>query len=1239
MSIAPFVHLRNHTAYSVAEGALTSDKIRDLCRKYNMPAAGITDTNNIFGGAEFSTHLEEVGVQPILGTQLDVDFDLPQVSFPKDRYSQLIFLVQNSVGYHNLIKLISYAHLRKKDTEYPHITLDMFEGKTDGLIVLSGGTKGVIGKCLLANNFDLAEEKCLILKKLFGDRFYIELQRHGLPEEKKTEADFLKLAYKHNIPLVATNECFFATRDMYQAHDVLLCIAEGRFVDEEDRRKETEEHYFKTPDEMVELFSDLPEAIENTIEIAKRCAYKFTVSEPLLPHVEKGEHFTIDENFASQIPSIKALAEKTEASLKKFWNNFKEDKRTSYQNIIDDTINIISNPNTPLDEIKKKIDIFTQTAMKLSEAELLTKRAHEGLKVRLEKAEIIGEEAQKPYWERLEYELSVIIGMGFPGYFLIVADFIGWAKEHDIPVGPGRGSGAGSIVAWAMKITDLNPLRFGLLFERFLNPERVNMPDFDIDFCEDRRGEVIHYVQEKYGADSVGQIITFGQLKAKNAIKDVGRVLRIGYSRCDELCKLIPTKVRFQNDKGEEIEKEANLTLCLKYVPEFAEAVDHDDVLKGLINIALKIEGLFKSTGMHAAGVVIGDRPLDELVALYKTDKSDWPVTQYNMKFIENTGLIKYDFLGLKTLTVIKKACDMIYQNHGVKIDINNVSMDDKPTYELLQATNTPAIFQLESQGMQNVILGLKPDKIEDLVALVALYRPGPMDNIPTYIARKFGEKIEYLHPKLEPILKETYGIMVYQEQVMEIGKQLAGYTKGMADDLRKAMGKKIKEKMDHHREIFKEGCLKVSGIEETLSMKIFDAMAQFASYGFNKSHAVCYAWVCYQTAYLKTHYAPEFMASSMTYDMTDTDKLAFFADNVKKMGIKILRPDINKSYEYFSVENGAIRYAMAAIKNVGVGVVQAIVAEREKNGPFKNITDFISRVDPKNLNKRMLENLIKAGAFDDLEPNRHKMFDNVNYIISQIASINKDKETNQTSLFSLDEIEVKRDDIRLSEVPEWKPLERLGFEKEVIGFYVSAHPLDVYENSLIALNAKSSTDVALIKENTKICVAGIVEAAHLRTSKTGKNYIMAKISDKTGIVDVLFFERKPSNYNPKFSKQEPRQSLEDIQTILQSGKPILIYADTKCGDDGKVTLFGNKVEYLTLNTQLGTNMFIQIDSVDAVRSVKKALSSIPPGYTTIHLQVIENGKKVSILLPEKKGMTTETLEMFKVIPNIVIHF
>ncbi len=1163
MGFAPFVHLRNHTAYSLAEGALKTSTIVGLCQKYKMPAVAITDTNNLFGGAEFSTFIGDGGIQPILGTQLNIDFNLPSSVFPKNKLSQLVLLVQNDIGYHNLLKLLSCAYLKKNPEDEVHITFDMLKDKSEGLIALSGGINGVIGKCLLAGNKELAEEKLIELNTIFKNKFYIEIQRHNLPDEINTEDDFINLAYKHNIPLVATNECYFANKDMYQAHDVLLCITDGKFVDETNRRHETEEHYFKSPEEMIELFSDLPEAIQNTLEIAKRCAYKFKKSNPLLPHVEKGA----------------------------------------------------------------------------DEPQLLRDKAYAGLMERLEIAGITTDEEKQPYIERLEYELDVIIKMGFPGYFLIVADFIGWAKNHDIPVGPGRGSGAGSIVAWSLKITNLNPLRFGLLFERFLNPERVNMPDFDIDFCQDRRGEVIHYIQEKYGFDSVGQIITFGKLQTKNAIKDVGRVLRIPYTKCDELCKVIPNKLQ-DKDTGNDIP--ITIPNCMQHLSEFSQMVESDDILKGLINIAMKVEGLFRNVGTHAAGVVIGDRPIDQLVALYKDDKSDMPVTQYNMKFIEDTGLIKYDFLGLKTLTVIKKACDMIYKNHGIKINIDNIPIDDKDTYDMLMSANTPAIFQLESKGMRDVILSLKPDKIEDLVALVALYRPGPMDNIPIYCRRKFGEKVEYMHPKMESILKETYGIMVYQEQVMEISKQLAGYTKGQADDLRKAMGKKLKDKMDKHRELFKKGCLEFSQIDETLSMQIFDTMAQFASYGFNKSHAVCYAWVCYQTAYLKAHFAPEFMAASMTYDMADTDKIAFFAENVKKMGIKILRPDINKSYEYFSVEDNNIRYSMAGVKGVGVGVVQGIVAEREKNGEFKNITDFISRVDPKNLNKRTLENLIKAGAFDGLEPNRNKLYKNIDYILSQIASINKDKETNQSSLFSLDEIEVKRDDIRLEEEIDWNPLEKLNFEKEVIGFYVSAHPLDVYENALIALNVQNSSDILNSKEEKKISLAGIIESAKMRVSKNGKEYIMARLSDKSGSIDILFFKREPKQYNQKFSKNPPPpppQSLEEIMAILENGKPVLINADIKISDDKRVSLFGNRIELLSLNTQLGTNMYIQINEVDAVRSLKKTINSLPAGYTSINFQVIENGKKIDITIPEKKHITTETLELFKVIPNIKFHF
>ncbi|MBD5398431.1 DNA polymerase III subunit alpha [bacterium] len=1144
MNYAPFVHLRNHTAYSLAEGALRIPQLANMCKEYNMPAVAITDTNNIFGGAEFSKYIPESGVQPILGTQISVDFGLPSDITIKEKYSQLILLVQNDIGYQNIIKLLSYAYLKKLAVETPHINFSDLKEHCEGLIALSGGVKGVIGQALIAENKELAEAKCLELLDLFKDRFYIELMRHNLADEIKTEDDFLDLAYKHNIPIVATNECYFATKDMYQAHDILLCITDGKYVDETDRRHETEEHYFKTAEEMVELFSDLPEAIENTVNIAKRCGYKVKKSPPLLPHVEKGA----------------------------------------------------------------------------DEPTLLKEKAYNGLKERLETSNIIGEEEQKPYYDRLEYELGVIIQMGFSGYFLIVADFIGWAKRNNIPVGPGRGSGAGSIVAWSMKITDLNPLRFSLLFERFLNPERVNMPDFDIDFCQDRRGEVIHYIQEKYGFDSVGQIITFGKLQAKNAIKDVGRVLRLPYSKCDDLCKMIPFKIIDADGKDVPI----TIANVMTHIPDFKQAVDNDDVLKGLINIALKLEGLFRNAGTHAAGVVIGDRPIDQLVALYKDDKSDIPATQYNMKYVESTGLIKYDFLGLKTLTIIQKACDMIYKNHNIKIDISNIPIDDKETYELIASANTAGIFQLESKGMQDVILEMKPNRIEDLVALVALYRPGPMDNIPVYIRRKFGEEIEYLHPLMEPILRETYGIMVYQEQVMEMGKSLAGYSLGASDLLRRAMGKKIKEEMIKQREIFKQGCLKYNNIDEETSMKIFDLMEKFANYGFNKSHAACYAWICYQTAYLKTHYPAEFMAATMTYDMTDADKLSFFADNIKSMGIKLLRPDINKSYEYFSVEDGNIRYSMAGIKSVGVGAVKEIVKERETNGEFKNVTDFIERIGPKTLNRRMLENLIKAGAFDSLEPNRAKMFENVPYIMAQIISINQDKEINQTSLFSLDEMSLKRDDIKLAEAIDWKPLERLKFEHEAIGFYVSAHPLDIYENVLKSLNAISSEELKSINQDRKATFAGIVDNIKSRFSKAGNKFYIVSVSDTKGTVEILFSER-----NMNFGKNEE---------YLKSGQPVAISCDVKTNNE-RVSIFGGNVEILSINTQLNGTLHIIVKSEEAVSSIKKTLGAIGSGYTNIEFTVFADNKKAIIPLRDKYNITTENLELFKTIKNIEFSF
>ena len=1146
MGAAGFVHLRNHTAYSLAEGALRIPEMAAACKRMKMPACAVADTNNLFGAAEFSKYMTDAGVQPIIGAHIATDFGLPPEMTERGRHSELVLLVQNDEGYGNLIKLVSYAYIRKTDPiALPHIKLEWLREHSAGLIALTGGVAGAPGQCLALGNAPLAEEKLLALKDIFGDRLYVEIQRHGLDIEERTEEGFLDLAYRHSIPIVATNECFFTNREMYQAHDILLCITDQKFIDEDDRRRETEEHYFKSPEEMAELFSDLPEAIENTVAIARRCAYKIKKSKPLLPHVEKDA----------------------------------------------------------------------------DEETLILIKASEGLERRLLQAGITAPDERKKYTDRLAYEISVIVQMGFPGYFLIVADFIGWAKRNRIPVGPGRGSGAGSVVAWSLGITDLDPFQFGLLFERFLNPERVNMPDFDIDFCQDRRGEVIRYIQEKYGFDNVGQIITFGKLQTKAVIKDVGRVLRLPYLKCDDLCKMIPFRLPPDRD-GKDVP--VNIANCMKSVPEFKEAIENDEVLKSLISIALKLEGLYRNPSIHAAGVVIGDRPLIELVSLYKDDRTEIPVTGFNMKYVEDTGLIKYDFLGLKTLTILQKACDMVEELRGVKIDIDHIPIDDKKTYELISNANTAGVFQFESRGMQDVIRGVKPERIEDLMAITSLYRPGPMENIPLYIRRKDGEKVEHQHPLMEPILKETYGIMVYQEQVMEIAKQLAGYTMGEADWLRKVMGKKLRAEMPKQRDKFVEGCKSHNNIDERTADEIFNTMAKFAEYGFNKSHAACYAWISYQTAYMKANFMPEFMAATMTYDMTDADKLSFFADNIRQNGIKILRPDVNKSFDHFTVEDGKIRYALAAIKSVGEGAVQSIVEEREKNGDFKTMTDFIDRIDSRNINRRMIEALTKAGAFDDIETNRAKIYENVSYIIHYINSLNRDRENKQESLFSIDEVSLKRDDIKLVDASPWKPLEMLKYEHEVIGFYVSAHPLDMYENVIKLLKATPAGKVQDSRDQKRLTVAGIVGGTKAKISKAGNRFYIVSISDSTGTTDILFSEKN-------MSAGRTREAIE-------SGRPVAISCDTKVSDD-RMSLFGSAAECLALNTQVNGAVMITVRDADAVATIKKAADAIGPGYASITLAIEAGGRRALVALPSRYNLTAENLELLKRINGAEVSF
>ena len=826
-----FIPLRNHTTYSLCKGAIKIYEIVERAVAYKMPALGIIDCQNLFAALEFSSACKKAGIQPILGCEMLVIFDDPNRKNLsnldiENSLAKLPLIAQSEEGYKNLMYLVSQSFLNRENGLSPHISFDLLKEKSAGLIALSGGIDGPIGK-LLSNNQDLKLAELITeFSKIFPQNFYMEISRHGTHEEEILEEKFIELAFKHNLPLVATNDTYFLTREMHEAQDILTCVGEGKIFLDANRKKFSEEQYFKNCEELEALFSDIPEAIQNTINIAKKCHIMAFERPPTLP---------------------------------KF-----------------------------------------STELGFDEAEELKAQSLEGLKLRLKRKFEIEEisdqkqiEIEKEYIARLDFELSVIIKMNFSGYFLIVSDFIKWAKSNLIPVGPGRGSGAGSIVAWSLQITDLDPIRFGLLFERFLNPDRVSMPDFDIDFCQSRRDEVIDYVQTKYGKDYVAQIITFGKLQARAVLKDVGRVLQMPYNQVDRICKLIP----FNAIEAVTLEK------AIEMDKDLQQAIREDPQVTKLVDIGLKLEGLNRHASTHAAGVVIGDKPLQEICALYNDEGSTMPAVGYSMKYAEAAGLVKFDFLGLKTLTTIFETVKLIEKTRGIKIDISNLKLDDTLTFKMLGTGDSIGVFQIESSGMRSVLRQMKADKIEDIIALISLYRPGPMDNIPTYIRRKHGEeKINYPHPLLEPTLKETYGVIVYQEQVMEIAKVLAGYSLGAADLLRRAMGKKIKEEMDQQRAIFTSGAMK-NGVPEKQAGEIFDLVDKFAGYGFNKSHAAAYALISYQTAYLKAHFLPEFLTASINLEIDNTDKINIFLQVAKSHGIPVLPPSLNESEAYFSVE------------------------------------------------------------------------------------------------------------------------------------------------------------------------------------------------------------------------------------------------------------------------------------------------------------------------------------------------
>ncbi len=1104
MSQSPrFIHLRLHTEYSLLEGAVRLKKLPGLCESAGMPAVAVTDTNNMYAALEFSVAAMGAGLQPIVGCQVDLAYQTAEPGARPPAPAPIVLLAQSAESYGNLMKLNTCLYLGE-GRDCPQVTFEELEQHAAGLICLSGGPDGPVGRTLASGNRDAAEGIVKRLAQAFPDRLYVELQRHPgeagdvALREQATERGHVELAYDLGLPLVATNDVYFPEKPMAEAHDALICIAEGSYVDQaEPRRRLTPEHYFKTPAEMATLFADLPEAIENTVEIARRCAFAVDRRDPILP-------------------------------------KFADD-----------------------------------------EVEELRRQAKAGLKERL--AVIPHADTVKAYEERLEFELGIIEGMGFPGYFLIVADFIKWAKDHDIPVGPGRGSGAGSLVAYALTITDLDPLRYSLLFERFLNPERVSMPDFDIDFCMDRREEVITYVQEKYGRDKVGQIITFGALLSKAAVRDVGRVLQLPYGQVDRLSKMIPV----------EGVKPVSITQALATEERLREEIreTEQDRREGKVNPARRLfdyaeqlEGLLRNASTHAAGVVIGDRPLDELVPLFKDPRSDMPATQFNMKWVEQAGLVKFDFLGLKTLTVIQNALDLLRQR-DIEIDIGAIPLDDEKAYKLYASAKTVAVFQVESSGMMDALRRMKPTCIEDIVALVALYRPGPMENIPKYCEVKNGlRERESIHPLIDHILEETQGIIVYQEQVMEIAQVMAGYSLGGADLLRRAMGKKIKEAMDAERPKFVDGA-KANGVDEAKAIEVFDLLEKFANYGFNKSHAAAYAVVSYQTAWLKANHPVEFMAGVMNCDLHLTDKLAVYAEEVRRgLDIEIVPPCVNRSEALFSVSEGRVVYALGALKNVGVEAMRLITEARQMDGaekPFATLFDFARRVDLKRVGKRSLEMMARAGAFDQLDPNRRRVFQSLDALTAYSAAIHDQRGSDQVSLFG-----EAGDDLpepRLSPVDDWLPNERLAEEHIGIGFYLSGHPLDDY---MAPLKRKDVLTLVEVEERAArgpfvAKMAGSVSGRQERKSARGNRFAFVQLSDPSGLYEVIVFA----------------DTLEAARDHLEAGKNVVLSVEATMEAEQLKLLARSAAPVDEIVADAGeTGLKIFIDLPDAASSVASVL-------------------------------------------------
>ncbi len=1123
-----FNQIKIHSQYSICEGALKIESLKEYCKKNKIQSVGLSDTYNLSGALEFSENISSVGTQPIIGSQIQFRF--------KNTYGLIPLIAKNYVGYKNIIELSSKAYLGNTDNDQPHCLIDDLIKYSEGIIVLSGSVSNLIGSIFNKGLVDELGELIILLKKNFKENFYLEIQRHGDKNEKEFEIFNLNLSKKYEIPIIATNEVYYLDKEMHEAHDALMCIGHKTYINDQKRSKLTNNHYFKSSSEMSEIFEDLPEALENNYNLPYRCDFRPIPSKPILPSITTNLE-SIDDNLKKD--SFNGLEKK-----------FKTDR-----------------------ELMKKIS----NNIKIKET----------------------------YKDRLNHEIKIITEMNYSGYFLIVSDYIRWAKDNNIPVGPGRGSGAGSLVAWCLSITDVDPIKFNLIFERFLNPDRISMPDFDIDFCEERRDQVFKYLTTKY-KDSVAHIITFGKLKARMVIRDVGRVLGIPYGFIDSICKMIP----FDPSRPLTLQESINVE------PRLQKLINEDKRVSRLIELSLKLEGLNRNVATHAAGVVIADKKLTETVPLYKDSSADLllPSTQFDMYSAENAGLVKFDFLGLKTLTVINNTQKLVKKNHP-NFKIETINYEDQKVFDLLSSGKTVGLFQLESSGMKDALINMKPNHLEDIIALVALYRPGPMSNIPIYNDCKHGKREpDYLHPKLEEILKPTYGVIIYQEQVMQIAQVLSGFTAGEADILRRAMGKKKRAELEKQKERFVEGAHN-NGISKEIAAGIFLKIEPFAEYGFNKSHAAAYAIIAYQTAFLKTYYPHEFFAASMSMELSNQKKLSEFYEELKRLGINIIRPDINKCYADFCSDGKNFLYALGAIKSVGFEAISKIVEERNKNGVFKDLTDFINRVNPKYINKLQLEGLVKAGAFDNLYKNRHSLYNSIPNIILKSKNIFENNSANQIDLFQED-----NDEAYLDIVEDWNVDFKLSKEFETLGFFISDHPLNQYKS---LFNQYNIIDYEEFNSNENILSSNIsstiLKVQEKKTQK-GTSYAIIKFSDLSSVFELFVFS----------------EVFENNREILMEGNSVMITLVKNYVDESKIQKKINIRKIISMKEVIDKpidEVKIEIKNIDDLAKINKFC--LEPGKTKVIIDVKADKKRMSFQLSENRKIDHKMLNLMRNEENI----